>query len=170
MTSCLTRNEHVASHQHVMLTKHSFPTQAFAYPVRKRLTKKSPNPFVHDCAGEALDKTAAVPATPPEVCGNNMSEMAICQDYLTVQFVLKSICSSSFCQYGFESPHPSSSYRVLRGRSQLRRKALFVVAGLRVQHEDKPILVPFVMPVENTVWTCCFARSLQVFARSLQVY
>ena len=61
------RSEHIASCQHVLLSEHSFPVPAFAYPVmRKRLTKKGPDPFKEDedmkelreCADEALDKTA----------------------------------------------------------------------------------------------------------------
>ena len=37
----------------------------------------------------------------------------------------------------------------IRGDLSLDGKRYFVVAGLRVQHEDKVMLVPFFIPVEN---------------------
>ena len=43
VTYILMKREHIASYQHVMLTKNWFPVPAFAYPVRKRLTKKGPD-------------------------------------------------------------------------------------------------------------------------------
>ena len=48
VTYILKRSEYVASYQRVMLTKHSFPVTAFAFPVRKRLTKKGPDPMRQD--------------------------------------------------------------------------------------------------------------------------
>ena len=52
-----------------------FPVPAFAHPVRKRLTKKGPDPFQEDedmkelCerADEKLDKTTPGPARSPEI-------------------------------------------------------------------------------------------------------
>ena len=38
---------------------------------------------------------------------------------------------------------------MLLGNLSLDGKRYFVVAGLRVQHEDKVILFPFFIPVEN---------------------
>ena len=63
MTFFLMRPEQVAPHQHVLLTKHSFPAPAFADLVRKRLTNKGIDPYqedvdmkeLRDCADEALD-------------------------------------------------------------------------------------------------------------------
>ena len=39
------RNEHIASYQRVLLTKNAFSVPALTYPVRKRLTKKGPDPM-----------------------------------------------------------------------------------------------------------------------------
>ena len=52
-----------------------FVSQPLPYPVRKRLTKKGPDPYEEDvdmkelreCADEALDSTTPVPDRPPEV-------------------------------------------------------------------------------------------------------
>ena len=79
VTYILMKPEHIASYQHVLLTKKSFPVPAFAYPfaypVRKRLTKKGPDPYEEDvdmkelrtCADETLDAKPPVPHRPPEV-------------------------------------------------------------------------------------------------------
>ena len=58
-----------------MLTKNSFPEPAFAYPVRKRLTKKGPDPYEEDvdmkelrtCANKTLDAKPHAPYRAPEV-------------------------------------------------------------------------------------------------------
>ena len=71
MTYILMRREHIASYQHVLLTKNSFPV----YPTRKRLTKKGPDPYEEDvdtkelrtCADETLDAKPPAPYRPPEV-------------------------------------------------------------------------------------------------------
>ena len=75
----LMRLKHIASYQHVLLTKHSFPVPAFAYPVRKRLTKKGADPYtkdigMNDCAEEALDTTTLAPDRPPEVWEQHESD------------------------------------------------------------------------------------------------
>ena len=48
VTYILLKPKHIASYQHVLLNKKSFPVPAFAYPVRKRLTKKGPHPYEED--------------------------------------------------------------------------------------------------------------------------
>ena len=45
VTYILMKLEHTASYQHVLLTKKSFPVPAFAYPIRKCITKKGPDPY-----------------------------------------------------------------------------------------------------------------------------
>ena len=76
VTYVLLRNERVAPHHHVWLTKNAFPIAAFArYPVRKRLTKEGPDPMGEDpdmkdlrkCAEEVVHKTSSSSARPPEV-------------------------------------------------------------------------------------------------------
>ena len=75
VTYILMKPEHIASYQHVLLTKKSFPVPAFAYPVRKRLIKKGPDPYEEDadmkelrlCADEAMDTRTTVPGRTPEV-------------------------------------------------------------------------------------------------------
>ena len=78
MTYVLLRNEHIASKQQVLLTKNAFPVPAFAYLVRKRLTKKGPDPMGEDpemkelreCAEEleeVVRKTTSPAKRPPEV-------------------------------------------------------------------------------------------------------
>ena len=44
ITYVLLKLEHVASYQHALLTKNEFPVTPFAYPTRKRLVKKGPDP------------------------------------------------------------------------------------------------------------------------------
>ena len=59
----LAEPEHIASYQHVLLKKKCFPVPAFAYPVRRRLIKKGPEPYEEDrdmkelrlCADETMD-------------------------------------------------------------------------------------------------------------------
>ena len=75
VTYILMKPEHMASYQHVLLTKKSFPVPAFAYPVRKRLMKKGPDPYEEDtdmkelrlCADDAIHSRTTVPERPPEV-------------------------------------------------------------------------------------------------------
>ena len=44
ITYVLLKSEHVASYQHALLSKNDFPVTPFAYPTRKRLVKKGPDP------------------------------------------------------------------------------------------------------------------------------
>ena len=44
ITYVLLKPEHVAAYQHALLTKHDFPVTPFAFPTRKRLVKKCPDP------------------------------------------------------------------------------------------------------------------------------
>ena len=45
ITYVLLKPEHVAAYQHALLTKHDFPVTPFAFPTRKRLVKKGPDPY-----------------------------------------------------------------------------------------------------------------------------
>ena len=75
VTYILMKPKHIASYQHVLLTKKSFPVPAFVYPVRKRLTKEGPDPYEEDmdmkdlklCADETMDTKTTAPGRPPEV-------------------------------------------------------------------------------------------------------
>ena len=68
-----------------MSTKHAFPAPAFAYPVRKRLTKKGSNPIGEDlgvkelrgCAADVMDKTTSTSAhlQDHQKYGNSMNGM-----------------------------------------------------------------------------------------------
>ena len=44
----LLKPEHVAAYQHALLTKHDFPVTPVAYPTRKRLVRKGPDPHEED--------------------------------------------------------------------------------------------------------------------------
>ena len=44
MTYVLLKQSHIAAYQHDVLAKNEFPVPAFAYPVRKHLTKNGPGP------------------------------------------------------------------------------------------------------------------------------
>ena len=75
VTYILLKPEHIASYQHVLVNKKFFPVPAFAYPVRKRLIKKGPDPYEEDtdmkelrlCADETMDTRVTVPSRTPEV-------------------------------------------------------------------------------------------------------
>ena len=63
VTYVFLKPEHTASYQHTLLNKKDFPVPAFAYPVRKRLTTKGPDPYEEDtdmrelrlCADDTMD-------------------------------------------------------------------------------------------------------------------
>ena len=74
VTYILLKPEHIASYQHVLLNKKSFPVPAFAYPARKRLIKKGPDPSEEDTdmkelrlADDTMDTRVTVPSRAPEV-------------------------------------------------------------------------------------------------------
>ena len=149
--------EHIAAYQRVLLTKKSFPVPAFAYPIRKRLTKKGPDPYEEDadmkdlrmCADETLDAKPAAPYRPPEVWEQHERDrhMPKLRD-----------CPVCMQEHGSVVRHFSSTSNSLHtlhldtgywGDLSLDGKRYFFVASLRVQHEDKVMLVPFFIPVEN---------------------
>ena len=74
VTYVLLKSEHIASYQHALLTKHEFPVTPFAYPVRKRVVKKGPDPYEESLdmkqlrlLGEHLtDKPASSTRSPEE--------------------------------------------------------------------------------------------------------
>ena len=75
VTDILMKPERIVAYQHVLLTKKPFPVPAFAYPIRKRLTKKGPDPYPEDadmkdlrmCAEETLVSSTPAAYRPPEV-------------------------------------------------------------------------------------------------------
>ena len=158
VTYILMKPEHIASYQHVLLTKKSFPVPAFAHPVRKRLTKKGTDPYEEDtdmkelrlCADDTMDtRTTTVPVRPPEVWEQHE------RDGHMPKFPDCPVCVQ---EHGSVVKHVSSTTNSLhtlhldtgfRGDLSLDGKRYFVVAGVRVQHEDKVMLVPFFIPVEN---------------------
>ena len=87
---------------------------AFTSPVRKRLTRKDPDPFQEDedvkklreRADEALDKPTPGPQIPRNM---RTAGMVMCRDSQIVLFVLKTwISSLSFCKFILKLTDPSS--------------------------------------------------------------
>ena len=73
ITYVLLKPEHVAAYQHTLLTKHDFPVTPFAYPTRKRLVKKGPDPYEETSdmknlrlLGEQLTDKPSSPTRSPE--------------------------------------------------------------------------------------------------------
>ena len=73
VTYVLLKPEHVAAYQHALLTKHDFPVTPFAYPIRKRLVKKGPDPYEEDpdmkhlrLLGEQVTDMPSQPTRSPE--------------------------------------------------------------------------------------------------------
>ena len=151
VTYILMRPEHIASYQHTFLTKHSVPVPAFAYPVRKRLTKKGPDPYEEDvgmkelreCADEALDAATPIPERPPEVW-EHMPELPDCPVCVEEHGSLVRHFSST--STSLHTLHLDTGYWV---DLSLDGKRYFVVTVLRVQHDDKVMPVPFFIPVET---------------------
>ena len=113
VTYVLLKTEHIASYQHTLLKKKGIPVPAFAYPVRKRLIKKGPDPYDPGCP----------------VCVQDGS-------------VVKHFSSTT---NSLHTLHLDTGYC----DPSLDGKCYFLAAGLRVQHEDKIMLVPFFILVEN---------------------
>ena len=70
------KSEHIAAYQHEILTKNEFHVPAFAYPVRKRVTKKGPDTALlddpeikalNDLAATNIEEPAALPHPPQHV-------------------------------------------------------------------------------------------------------
>ena len=171
VTYILMKPDHIASYQHVLVTKKSLPAQAFAYPVRKRLTKKGPDPYEDDvdmkglwtCAEETLDAKPPVPYRPPELWEQHerdghmpkLPDCPICvQEHV---FVVRHFSSTS---NSLHTLHLDAGYW---GDLSLDGKRYFVVAGLRVQHDDNVMLVPFFIPVENKTGLVVSDISQEVF-------
>ena len=145
VTYTLMKLEHIASYQHVLLTKKSFPVPAFAYPVRKRLT----DPYEEDtdtkelivCADDTMDTRTTVPNRLRY--GNNTNGMDRLPGVRTGAW----ISGQALLQY-----YPQLALDLdtgCWGDLSLDGKRYFVVAGLRVQREDKVMLFHFFTPVEN---------------------
>ena len=156
ITYVLLKPEHVASYQHALLTKNEFPVPPFAYPTRKRLTKKGPDP--HE---EPLD----------------MKQLRLLGEHLTDIPVHSTRPSEEWerhernghypklpdCPVCVEEQGPvvrhyaqgSSSLNTLHldtgywGDWSLDEKRYFIAAALRVEQDGSGILIPFFVPVEN---------------------
>ena len=165
VTYILLKPEHIASHQRDLLNKKSFPVPAFAYPVRKRLTKKGPDPYEEDtdvkelrlCADETMDTKLTIPSRLWEQHerDGHMPKFPDCP--VCVQehgSVVKHFSSTT------NSLHTLHLETVYWGDPSLDGKRYFLAAGLRVQHEDKIMLAPFFIPVENKTG---LTVSLEVF-------
>ena len=157
VTYILMKPEHIASYQDVLLTKKSFPVPACAYPVRKLLTKKGPDPYEEDtdmkglrlCADDTMDTRTTVRGRTSEVWEQHE------RDGHMPKFPDCPVCVQ---EHGSVVKHFSSTTNSLHtlhldtgywGDLSLDGKRYFVVAGLRVQREDKVMLIPFFIPVEN---------------------
>ena len=144
-TYILMKPEHTAAYQHVLLTKKSLPVPAFAYPVRKRITKKGPESYEEDvdmkdlqtCAEETLDAKPPVPCRPPEVWeqrewDGHMPKLPDCpvcvQEHSSVVRHFSSISNS------LHTLHLDTGYW---GDLSLDGKRHFVVAGLRVNMKTR---------------------------------
>ena len=135
------------------------PGPSLCLPVRKRLTKKGPDSYTEDvdwkelreCPDEVLDTTTPAPDQPPEVWeqherDGHTPKLPDCPVCVEVHgSVVRRFASTST---SLHTLHLDTGYW---GDLSLDGKRYFVVAGLRVQHEDKVLLVPFFIPVENKI-------------------
>ena len=95
------------------------------------------------CADETMDTRTIVARRTPEVWGQHE------RDGHMPKFPDCPVCVQ---EHGSVVKHFSSTTNSLQGYwgdPSLDGKRYFVAAGLRVQHEDKVMLVPFFFPVEN---------------------
>ena len=80
-------------------------------------------------------------------CGNNMNGMDTCRNCQIVQYVFSSVVRQfSSTSNSLQTLHLDTGYW---GDLNLAGKRYFVVAGLRAQHEDKVMFVPFFIPLEH---------------------
>ena len=167
ITYVLLKPEHVASYQHALLTKNEFPVPPFAYPTRKRLVKKGPDPHEESLdmkqlrlLGEHLTDTPTHPTRPPEEWerherNGHHPKLPDCP-----------VCVEEQGPVVRHYAHGSSSLNTLHldtgywGDWSLDEKRYFIAAALRVEQDGSGILIPFFVPVENKSAIVCFERSL----------
>ena len=171
VTYIMLKSEHIASYQHVLLNKKNFPVPAFAYPVRKRLTEKGPDPYEEDmdmkelrlCADDTMDTKLTIPSRAPEVWEQHE------RDGHMPKFPDCPVCVQ---EHGSVVKHFSSSTNSLHtlhldteywGDSSLDGKRYFLAAGLRVQHEDKIMLVPLSEEVFQLIDYIATCKQFQAF-------
>ena len=156
ITYVLLKPEHVASYQHALLTKNEFPVPPFAYPTRKRLVKKGPDPHEESLdmkqlrlLGEHLTDTPTHPTRPPEEWerherNGHHPKLPDCP-----------VCVEEQGPVVRHYAHGSSSLNTLHldtgywGDWSLDEKRYFIAAALRVEQDGSGILIPFFVPVEN---------------------
>ena len=156
ITYVLLKPEHVASYQHALLTKNEFPVPPFAYPTRKRLVKKGPDPHEESLdmkqlrlLGEHLTDTPTHPTRPPEEWerherNGHHPKLLDCP-----------VCVEEQGPVVRHYAHGSSSLNTLHldtgywGDWSLDEKRYFIAAALRVEQDGSGILIPFFVPVEN---------------------
>ena len=141
VTYILMRPEHIASYQHVLLTKTLFSGPSLCLSVRKRVTKKGPDPYEEDvdmkelrtCADETLDANPA-PYRPPEVWEQHE------RDGHTPKLPHCPVCLEEHGSIIRHFSNTSTSLHTLHLDTgylcdlSLNGKRYFVVPGLRVQY------------------------------------
>ena len=174
VTYVLLKPEHVAAYQHALLTKHDFPVTPFAFPTRKRLVKKGPDPFEEDqdmkelrLSGEQLTDMSSRPPTrsaeewEKHERNGHLPKFPDCPVCLEEQGpVVRHYAQNA---PSLHTIHLDMGYW---GDWSLDEKRYFIAAALRVEHDKSGILIPFFVPVENKSASCLqpcrFPR--QVFA------
>ena len=156
VTYVLLKPEHVAAYQHAPPTKHDFPVTPPAFPVRKRLVKKGPDPYEEDpdmnnlrLLGEQLTDTPLKPARSPEEWeqherNGHIPKFPDCPVCVEEQ-------GSVVRHYAQNSPSPNTLHLDTGywGGWSLDEKRYFIAAALRVEQDKNGILIPFLVPVEN---------------------
>ena len=156
ITYVLLKPEHVASYQHALLTKNEFPVPPFAYPTRKRLVKKGPDPHEEPLdmkqlrlLGEHLTDTPTHPTRPSEEWerherNGHYPKLPDCPVCVEEQGpVVRHYAQGSS---SLNTLHLDTGYW---GDWSLDEKRYFIAAALRVEHDGSGILIPFFVPVEN---------------------
>ena len=156
ITYVLLKPEHVASYQHALLTKNEFPVPPFAYPTRKRLVKKGPDPHEEPLdmkqlrlLGEHLTDTSTHSTRPPEEWerherNGHYPKLPDCPVCVEEQGpVVRHYAQGSS---SLNTLHLDTGYW---GDWSLDEKRYFIAAALRVEQDGSGILIPFFVPVEN---------------------
>ena len=156
ITYVLLKPEHVASYQHALLTKNEFPVPPFAYPTRKRLMKKGPDPHEEPLdmkqlrlLGEHLTDTPVHPTRPSEEWerherNGHYPKLPDCPVCVEEQGpVVRHYAQGSS---SLNTLHLDTGYW---GDWSLDEKRYFIAAALRVEQDGSGILIPFFVPVEN---------------------
>ena len=138
------------------ITKHDFPVTPFAYPIRKRLVKKGPDPYEEDpdmkhlrLLGEQMTDMPSQPTRSPEEWekherNGHIPKLPDCPVCVEEQGpVVRHYAQSS---PSLNTLHLDTGYW---GDWSLDEKRYFIAAALRVEHDTSGILIPFFVPVES---------------------